>query len=132
MLDCPEPIQTSPTRTSAIVRVFVPRIVISAAGPGFSGLSHTSQRPTASVTVCAVWPRKATLTDSPGSALPKTRTGMSRCSNMWSLMMPGSRTSAEAGEAIARQAIRMAAGGIRVCIGTFYGACRVFTQVGVT
>ena len=39
MLDCPEPTHTSPTSTSAIVIVFVPRIVISA---GWSG-SHRLQ-----------------------------------------------------------------------------------------
>jgi hypothetical protein len=51
MFDWPDPIHTSPTSTSAIVIVFVPLTVISAAGPGASGFSQTSHRPSGSVTV---------------------------------------------------------------------------------
>jgi hypothetical protein len=90
MFDCPEPIQTSPTRTSATVRVFAPAIVMSAAAPGVSGSSHTSHRPIASVVVRAVFPRNVTLTGSAGCAFPKIRTGVPRCRTMWSLMMAGS------------------------------------------
>ena len=52
MFDWPDPTQTSPTSTSAILIVFVPLIVISAAAPGARGWSQTSQRPSGSATVC--------------------------------------------------------------------------------
>ena len=57
MLDWPEPIQTSPTRTSWTTMVLLPATVsCPEAGPALSGLSQASHLPAESATVWAVWP----------------------------------------------------------------------------
>ena len=69
MFDCPEPTHTSPTSTSAMVIVLAPVMVISAAGPGVSGCSQTSQRPSGSVTVSSGLAAKRDRDGFPGRRL---------------------------------------------------------------
>jgi len=75
MLDCPEPIQTSPIRTSFTIIVFWPATVSSSGPPGSSGFRKIFHFPVASAVVEDFWSRKVTVIDSPGSARPQMRTG---------------------------------------------------------
>ena len=110
MFDCPEQTQTSPMSTSVKVTVFLPRTV-SVCGPPYSrtGSSCTCQEPSAAATTDFDWPAKATVTSSPGSALPHTRLAMPCCSTMWSPNILLSDTSARATAMTASRAAAAAA-----------------------
>ena len=108
MLDWPEQTQTSPTRTSLYSILFLPLMVIGSgppAAPESSLTIHSPLSPPASVT--ASWPRKVTVTASPGSALPQMETSDFCWSTMPSLHRAWGLTSARAAAGrAARLAIR--------------------------
>ena len=97
MFDWPEQIQTSPASTSLKVRVFLPLTVIVYGPPVGSGSSITSHFPFGPALAVLPWSLMVTVTSSPGSAQPQTRSFCSRWRTMWSLKMAGSFTSARAG-----------------------------------
>ena len=82
VLDCPLQNHTSPTRTSFSTTSF------AASTPPFlhAGIapSSTIHLPLAQAFVSRDCPAKDTCTASPGSAVPHTRTGMSRCNTILS------------------------------------------------
>jgi hypothetical protein len=83
MLDWPEQIQTSPTRTSLYVSVFFPAIVmVSGVVPAFSGSSVTSHLPSAPAVALPVSPPTVTVTFSPAPAVPHTGSFVPACSTM--------------------------------------------------
>src|SRR5438105_2578466 len=100
MLDWPEPSQTSPTRTSWIVR----ELIVMSSGPAAtSGRSQAVHLPFSAAFAETVWPWKLTLTLSPGSAVPQTRTGMPCWRTMWSEIRAGSLTAACRAAAVAKR-----------------------------
>ena len=104
MLDCPEASQTSPTRMSVSVTVFLPRMTSDRGSAlAASAGSSTRQRPAASAVVSTVWPAKITETFSPASATPQTGTGLSRWSTAWSANSVAGLTSARASAAAKRR-----------------------------
>ena len=81
MFDCPPQIQTSPISTSLIVTVFLP--VTTSSWPTvfiFMAGNLSIHLPSASALVVAWALPTLTVTCSPGSAVPQTGTGRSRCS----------------------------------------------------
>src|SRR5215217_2640136 len=97
MLDCPEPSQTSPTRTSSSSRVLLPLMVIFCALALASNLGRvTFHLPSSSALAVAALPPKLTVTDSPLSAQPQTTSGLSRWTTMWLAETDGTVTSADA------------------------------------
>src|SRR5687768_2683533 len=94
MFDCPEQIQTSPTRTFLTVKTLSPLIASSDGPPAFNGPSQTCQRPCASAMVFTDFFSNVTVTFSPAFALPQMRTFTPCCNTMLSPMIDGKRTSA--------------------------------------
>src|SRR5262249_28797466 len=92
-----EQTQTSPTRTSLRVTVFLPVTVNSYGPPACCRGSLAVQRPSLSaVARASASDRRRTVTSSPGSAGPQTGIDRSRCGTMWSVNRGWSLTSARA------------------------------------
>ena len=71
MLDWPLQTQTSPTTTSLRLSLFLPLTVMTAeSAQAFMASSLTHQAPSLSAVADLVWPAKATVTFSSGSAVP--------------------------------------------------------------
>src|SRR5688572_22995024 len=101
MLDCPEPTQTSPTRTSLMMIGLepAPAIFSSSAPPAVTGSSLSDHLPCWSDVADFLCPRNVTSTFSPAPAVPQTGTGTSLWRTIWSLNIGGSVTAAAAGDA---------------------------------
>src|SRR3954454_15352201 len=82
MLDCPEQIQTSPTRTLVSFTSFGPETVSSYGPPAGNGPSFAIHFPSAPDAAVAVLTFIATVIFCPGSAQPQTGSGTSRWSTM--------------------------------------------------
>jgi hypothetical protein len=89
MLDCPEQIQTSPTRILWIVIVWEALMTISYGPPAFRGGSVSIHLPSAEVLVTYVFLLNDILTASPAAAQPHTGTVISRWSTIPSLTRAG-------------------------------------------
>ncbi len=82
MLDWPEQIQTSPTRTSSKVTVLLPVTTSLKGPPAFWAGRSARQAPSAPAVVPATLSPRRTSTFSPGSPQPQTGMGISRCKTM--------------------------------------------------
>ena len=97
MFDWPEQSQTSPTSTSSKVIVFLPLTVSVCGPPAGSGSSVTDHLPSSSALAVLVWPAIVTVTSSPGSAQPQTRSFCSLLEDHVAAEDRGSFTSPRAG-----------------------------------
>ena len=98
MLDCPDPIQTSPMRTSVMVISLFPLTeslwdLLSSFGAG----SSASQVPAGEALAVAFLPLNETVMASLASAVPQTRSGASRWTTIPFPKMAGRVTSAVRG-----------------------------------
>ena len=84
MLLWPPSTQTSPTNTFLQVTVLVLPFTTRSRGSVLlsSGSNSAAQVPSAAAVAVFVWPANSTVTASPSSAQPHTRTGFARCSTM--------------------------------------------------
>ena len=73
MFDWPEQIQTSPASTSLKLIVFLPLTVSVYGPPVGSGSSVTCHLPSGPAVAVLLWSLMVTVTSSPGSAQPQTR-----------------------------------------------------------
>src|ERR1700722_1870869 len=94
MFDWPDATQTSLTRMSLSVIVFVALTSNGNGPPASPGERKTLQRPSSAAVVDFVSPRNVAETASCGAAMPQTCTGSPRWITMWSASRAGSVTSA--------------------------------------
>ncbi|MDR2674151.1 MAG: hypothetical protein LBC18_04600 [Opitutaceae bacterium] len=98
MLDCPAQIHTSPTRTSVIVTVFVPRmIIVRDSGLAVPGLNRACHLPSAPAMTFVFSPANSMPTALPGSSQPQIGFSWFCWSTMWSPMIAGSLILADTG-----------------------------------
>ena len=74
--------------------MFLPLTVSVCGPPAGIGSSVTGHLPSSPALAVLVWPAIVTVTSSPGSAQPQTRSFCSRCRTMWLPKIAGSFTSA--------------------------------------
>src|SRR5688572_26703946 len=98
MLDCPLPIQTSPTRMSETLTVPSPVMVISYGPPALRPAKEAFQRPSEPTIAVALEGPKVMVRVLPGEAQPQTLE-VPCWITMWSLRTAGSLISARAGAA---------------------------------